>query len=383
MLAAREKGSWQPNSESTLESSRLHRRHERLRTSQRGLGASLVRRFLAKCLQRFGGARRRRIRPIYAGHARARRERFVVGLMAELPGESGAAIFVLLMQCDPIACGTSRLGASPALWVRDSSNDDGDDDGDDDEGPLEDYKSPARQHLFHASTCQGARWWIESFWEVVAIGMEDKPKTADALDEIAFLERAIKVWSIKNKFNDIEPGISNGAPSEPPASKPCPRLVHGPTALSETELGMTKQTKRLTNGIMQMVIEGAYHIRAENSNAIKFYLCPKYDGGNYDRVLLFTVLNALSGLSPMRDREAAWEALNMRTGSGPADWDVTQILYHPIRYTLLTINVDGTFNEPHYHFIPDGQTERSLWLQRGLICSRFANPHQPILKQPL
>ena len=125
-------------------------------------------------------------------------------------------------------------------------------------------------------------------------------------------------------------------------------------------LGTVKQTKRLTtNGIMQMVIEGAYHIRAENSNAIKFYLCPRYDGGNYDSVLLFTVLNALSGLSPMRDREAAWEALNMRTGSGPADWDVTQILYYSSHYTLLTIDVDGTFTESHYHFILDGQTEQT------------------------
>ena len=129
---------------------------------------------------------------------------------------------------------------------------------------------------------------------------------------------------------------------------------------------------------MQMVQEGAFHIRAENSNAIKFYLCPKYDGGNYDRMLFIAVLHALCPMAAMADREAAWESFNIRTGSGPADFDVTQILYYSSQFTLLIVDVDGSFTKSHYHYVLDGQTEHSLWLQHELSYVDHA-PAVPVI----
>ena len=113
---------------------------------------------------------------------------------------------------------------------------------------------------------------------------------------------------------------------------------------------------------------------ADGLNDIKFYLCPKYDGGNFDKVLFVMIFNALCSMSPMAHRETAWEALNSRTGSGPTDFDTTQIMYYSNHYTVLKVSPDGTFIESHQHYIIDGQTEHSLWLQHQL---QYAD-HSPI-----
>ena len=212
---------------------------------------------------------------------------------------------------------------------------------------------------------------IESFWSVVDIGMQDKPKSMDVLDEVKFIERAIKAWMAKKTFSDVQPGISNGSPSETPASRPCQSLLHGRGSLSENDPCFAhdkkKQYRRLsTQGIIQMVQEGGYHIAMVAPNNFKLFLCPKYDGGDFDNYQYRVIFEALCSHENLASREEAWEALGIRTGSGPADFDITQILYYSRHYTLLTVAADGTFVESHAHYIVDGQTEHSLWLQHEL-----------------
>ena len=65
---------------------------------------------------------------------------------------------------------------------------------------------------------------IESFWNAVEMGSKDKPKSADVLDELKFLERAVKTWRAQNKFADVRPTIENGGQNLPLPSKPANAL---------------------------------------------------------------------------------------------------------------------------------------------------------------
>eukprot|EP00959_Pyramimonas_sp_CCMP1952_P404939 8486894-Pyramimonas_sp.AAC.1 len=192
------------------------------------------------------------------------------------------------------------------------------------------------------------------------------------LDEIQFIERAVRAWMEKKTFSDVPPGISSGSPSEPPPSKPCQGLLHGKGSLSENDPGMADsekktQRRRLTTyGIINMVQEGNYHIVMAAPNNVKLMLCPECESGKFDSYLYTIIVSDLCSRENLVQREAAWEALGIKTGDGPADYDITQILYYSRHYTLLTLMADGTFVESHPHYIVDGQTERNLWLQHEL-----------------
>ena len=162
---------------------------------------------------------------------------------------------------------------------------------------------------------------IESFWNAVDMGSKDKPKSADVLDELTYLERSVKTWRAQHKFADIRPAIENGGQGRPPPSKPAPALLKGRGTLGDRGLadGGTHQEKQLrrltTQGIIEMAEEGNFVLEKRDGSGNRCWVCPKYDGNQYSETMLENILHALSPAAADEDRERAWRDLGIRIGA--------------------------------------------------------------------
>eukprot|EP00959_Pyramimonas_sp_CCMP1952_P208267 4356682-Pyramimonas_sp.AAC.1 len=115
-----------------------------------------------------------------------------------------------------------------------------------------------------------------------------------------------------------------------------------------------------------MMSEGQFCLETTDSFGNKVWVCPKYQGGDYNEEKFKRIFEALSPTVAPSTRDEAWRYLKMRFGDGPDDFDAKQILYYTRHYTLVTLYDDGELVDMHQDFIIRGQTEHTIALQHHL-----------------
>eukprot|EP00959_Pyramimonas_sp_CCMP1952_P339102 7101771-Pyramimonas_sp.AAC.1 len=149
----------------------------------------------------------------------------------------------------------------------------------------------------------------------LGMGTKDKPKTADVLDELKFLERTAKTWFKKNKFADVEPYITNGAHGGLPPSRPANVLLKGRGRKADAGPADDKnRPRKLTaQGIIRMAEEGQFMLEKQDASGNKMWLCPKYDGNEYNEAKFETIFNAIHTGVGATDQDRAFRDLGIKT----------------------------------------------------------------------
>ena len=151
----------------------------------------------------------------------------------------------------------------------------------------------------HSSNC------IESFWEVVDQATKDKPRCADLLTEIRYIEEVCKLWLTPDvdghcKFHNITSRITHVPTETSPISKASPTLVRGTNTLGDRPAPGdpnekdNHQIRRLTTkGLRNLAARNRLCVDRPGEHGAHHYACVKYDGNLYDAQLQAALIDAV------------------------------------------------------------------------------------------